>query len=507
MLGLVATVVGVAATGAQSKGYSCVEYPVTSAETIQTCSGRGMIEDSTLGLTEAVWVGPESKHVYVGSPTILKVPMPGGTARWLVAHDFFGASTLNATVQVLGTDSSPSPACCPAEFQLLSTVQPMYWANLFAPPGAAPGEAYIMGTSGGKSSTERCQDVVIAKTTDGGATWTESSVLFKCHDGTAITYHTAPTPVLVASSGRLYRAFEMNGVKGAVVVSTTAPYTPSTNLLDPSVWVRSDTLMFNHTAFVPPAWGNGTFVWEEGNAVEGPNGEIYDILRIDGQTTTAYNKAAITQLNLSTGALTFVKMIDFPSCPSKFVIRRDPTTKLYYTLSTDVTPQAVEINTVFARNHLIMAVSADLETWKFCDTLLTDDTGFPPADSAQYTGFHYVDWQFDNSDIVFAARTGYRGSNSFHNANRLTVKREENYVKRCAYLSTYADVGYGWCRPVEPWTNAGIVASYAECADACTASAGNCSSFACSDAGTCALYQHVANDTSGESGVRCFTRQ
>ena len=59
-----------------------------------------MIEDSTLGLTEAVWVGPESKHVYVGSPTILKVPMPGGTARWLVAHDFFGASTLNATVQV-----------------------------------------------------------------------------------------------------------------------------------------------------------------------------------------------------------------------------------------------------------------------------------------------------------------------------------------------------------------------------------------------------------------------
>lgn len=79
------------------------------AGSVNTCSGRGLIEDSTLGLTEVVWVGPETAHVYVGSPSILKIPMPGGDDRWLTSHDFFGVSTLNATVQV----TAPPPSCRP----------------------------------------------------------------------------------------------------------------------------------------------------------------------------------------------------------------------------------------------------------------------------------------------------------------------------------------------------------------------------------------------------------
>ena len=31
--------------------------------------------------------------------------------------------------------------------------------------------------------------------------------------------------------------------------------------------------------------------------------------------------------------------------------------------------------------------SSDLIEWRVCRTLLTDDTGFTPADSATYTGF------------------------------------------------------------------------------------------------------------------------
>ena len=49
-------------------------------------------------------------------------------------------------------------------------------------------------------------------------------------------------------------------------------------------------------------------------------------------------------------------------------------------------------------------------SWGRCLTLLVDDTGLTPADSARYTGFHYVDWVFDGADILYAVRTGYRGA-------------------------------------------------------------------------------------------------
>lgn len=135
----------------------------------------------------------------------------------------------------------------------------------------------------------------------------------------------------------------------------------------------------------------------------------YDVLRIDGQTNTTFNKAALLRLS-SAGELEFERMVDFPSTSSKFVIRYDPVTRLYFTLSTDVTPMARTLGTIYARNHLVVAVSPNLTSWDACRVLLEDDTGFPPEDSARYTGFHYVDWVFDGRDILYAARVGGWGS-------------------------------------------------------------------------------------------------
>jgi len=83
----------------------------------------------------------------------------------------------------------------------------------------------------------------------------------------------------------------------------------------------------------------------------------------------------------------------------------------------------------------------------------------------------------------------------------------EQYEARCAFVNDYEEVGYGWCRPVVPWVNAGILATYSECANACTAATISCRSFAQTDAGACALYAQGATNSSGESGVRCFTRR
>ena len=67
-----------------------------------------------------------------------------------------------------------------------------------------------------------------------------------------------------------------------------------------------------------------------------------------------------------------------------------------------------------------------------CAQLLYDDTGFSTEDSCRYTGFHYVDWIFDGEDILYVPRTGYRGADSFHNANRVTYKVIENYAAVCS---------------------------------------------------------------------------
>lgn len=56
--------------------------------------------------------------------------------------------------------------------------------------------------------------------------------------------------------------------------------------------------------------------------------------------------------------------------------------------------------------------------------------GVSLADSVRFTGFHYVDWQFDGPDIIAAVRTAYRGAVSYHNSNRLTFRRFSNWRDR-----------------------------------------------------------------------------
>ena len=114
---------------------------------------------------------------------------------------------------------------------------------------------------------------------------------------------------------------------------------------------------------------------------------------------------------------------DLPGGHSKFVIRRDSRSGLFITLSNPT----LNSNYTDQRNVLYLCSSHDLVTWTQGSKLLFDDTGLAlsPDDSVRFTGFHYVDWQFDgkdDEDIVMAARTAYRGATSYHNSNRVTYK-------------------------------------------------------------------------------------
>ena len=215
------------------------------------------------------------------------------------------------------------------------------------------------------------------------------------------------------------------------------------------------------TSWTPPVAchrGRDCFGIMEGNAVEAPNGSIYSILRVDGQSNVTYNKAVVFRVGSDpgnpAGRMVFDRTIDFPSTSSKFSIRRQDRGSAhgtYYTLSTSVTAAAVaaashcphkgrdcQQATIRARNNLVLAMSTNLLDWHTCSTLLTDDTGFDIVDSARFTGFQYADWQFDRDDadtIHYAMRTAYRGAASGTSANRLTMKTVHNVSALCAGVS------------------------------------------------------------------------
>ena len=134
--------------------------------------------------------------------------------------------------------------------------------------------------------------------------------------------------------------------------------------------------------------------------------------------------------------------------------------------------------------------------------------------SARYTGFHYVDWVYDGGDIVYAVRAGYRGSNTYHNANRLAVKRLSDYAGACApWQDRYRAVGAGWCRPVSGYVPAGIGLSARDCAQACTASA-SCAGFAngankstSHAVQSCAMYPSTPTSSSKTGDFTCYAKR
>ena len=140
--------------------------------------------------------------------------------------------------------------------------------------------------------------------------------------------------------------------------------------------------------------------------------------------------------------MAFVKLIDLPGGQTKFTLRRyDATSGAGGGGFLALTNPVVDAACPSQRNVLALAAAAAanssggtatagepgpstlLGPWRVVATLAQDDTGFAPQDSARYTAFSYVDWVFDGDDILYAARTGYRGAFSYHNTNRITFGR------------------------------------------------------------------------------------
>jgi hypothetical protein len=252
---------------------------------------------------------------------------------------------------------------------------------------------------------------LIRRSTDGGETWTEpmdKNTGILADDG---KYHTAPVPVVVHKD-RIWRAIEFaDGPRtkwAALVVS--APV--GADLLRADSWTMSNFLYHN----LPEQR------WIEGNIVITPEGKLVNIMRLNGAITSTghllcTDKVAVLPVSDDGRTVSYdpeKDVVDFFGGGTKFTIRYDSVTKRYWSL---VNKQK---NPDTYRNILALSSSADLRNWRLESIILRHE-------ERKHHAFQYVDWLFEDDDIIAVSRTAWDGSNSAHNANYMTFHRISNF--------------------------------------------------------------------------------
>lgn len=346
-------------------------------------------------------ISAETKR-YIGSPSIAVL----SNGAYIASHDVFGKGNKGNETFIFSSEDKGQT------WMPLTELHGQWWSTLFV-HGT---NLYIMGTSGSYGF------VVIRRSSDGGKTWTEP---VDKNSGLLLAdakYHCAPVPVIV-HHGRLWRAMEdAMGPDGwgnhfrAFMMS--API--DADLLKADSWTSSNRIGRDTN------WLNGTFRgWLEGNAVGTPSGDVVDMLRVAAPNYPEH--AAMIHISTDGTKATFDPkhdLVEMPGGSKKFTIRFDPQTKRYWSLVNNVPTKFREGAPDHTRNTLSLASSKDLRQWEVHQTILQHP-------DTKTHGFQYVDWLFENDDIIAVVRTAFDdatgGAHTYHDANYLTFHRIKNF--------------------------------------------------------------------------------
>lgn len=211
------------------------------------------------------------------------------------------------------------------------------------------------------------------------------------------------------------------------------------DLLDPASWRYSDAIngitdreWLIQTAGVAEAKD----YWPlETNLVVSPEGELYNIFRLEMQPNNGY--AGLLKLSDDGLTHTFPEpchgLVHMPTSVTKFCVRYDEATKLYLTLSNypSIKTPAPSKGPPLAghRNVLCLAASEDLIHWKHIDTVLVDREVINAVCSAKSHAFQYTEWVFDGDDILFVVREAIGYTNTYHDGRCVTFYRLKDYAK------------------------------------------------------------------------------
>ena len=294
------------------------------------------------------------------------------------------------------------------------------------------GSVYWLGALCGYGS------LVIRRSDDGGSTWTDpvdedSGLLFRAgNEYEPPNYHDVPSNVL-KFEGRLYTAYENNDPfhwpKGFRAFMLSAD--EDSDLLKASSWRKSNEVAF------PGDPADRVVGWLEGNIVVDIDGQLCSVMRLQpelpdeyfsGETKFAIDKAAFLKIENEGRQLVSDPgrwFVDLPGAMTKFTICRDDIEGRYWLIANDMFTGPPRVH----RNILSLFSSTDLSSWTRHTVLMEDRHEKTPEESAWKTGFQYADWQFDGDDIIYLVRTAYSGAPNYHDANRITFGKVEDFRK------------------------------------------------------------------------------
>jgi hypothetical protein len=335
------------------------------------------------------------KGQYIGSPSIARLE----DGRLVVSHDLFGGGGSEDFTRIFQSEDAGRT------WRHAADVDKAFWGKLFVHKG----QLYLLACS------RQNGDLVLHHSPDGGESWGDPIVL------ASRSYHKAPVPILV-HRGRLWTCLErQTGGWPAGFQAVVLSVPVDADLLSAENWTVSEPLPYDR-AWLPKEWSlpKDRQGFLEGNVVMDPRGNLLNILRY--HLSPHFGKAIILDILPDGKSLSFNRVIDFPGGMTKFTIRRQPETGVYWSLVNRVTnPEKPAMRSV-----LTLVCSTDLDRWTLVRDVLRDDRETAP----QYTGFQYVDWLFDGNDIIFVSRTAYNGAHNYHDANHLTFHRIRDFAQQ-----------------------------------------------------------------------------
>jgi len=338
------------------------------------------------------------------SPSLLRLP----NGRLLASHDFYWSRGGQNLSHVYCSDDDG------ATWHFLSEIHPCFWPKTFWHQG----KVHMLGCATEYGSLE------LFRSDDLGRTWSAPAALLEGHEEKRPDLpgpHRNPTPLTV-HNGRLWGAVEFGTWEiptklDAGVISVPLEADP----MIPANWTVTPFARYNPD--YPGAVKGGDPAHLEGNIVVTPDGGLVNFMRY--QTNGAdpdYGKALLYRVDKDNpGApLEFDRIIDFPGNLSKFNIIRDDEGR-YITLV-----NRVNIPWRSQRNILSLSVSEDLYHWRIVKDLLNyQENGWP--EGYKQVGFQYADLFLEKGDIYCLSRTAIGGAHNFHDANRITFHKLENY--------------------------------------------------------------------------------
>lgn len=289
---------------------------------------------------------------------------------------------------------------------------PCFWGKLFV----YRNDLYMLGCA-----TEY-GDLLIGKSTDGGRSFCEPVVLLRGSNGKngETGVHKNPQPV-IEYNGRIWNTLEWGswgrGYHAAMVCSAEI----GSDLMRAENWLFSEPVVYNpEWEGIPKGESSGSL---EGCPVIGTDGKLYNIMRYQMETMTPnYGLALVYRVNTQDpeAPLGFQRVMEFPANHSKFEIKYDGKSDHYYTLASRI----LDREHVRSRNLLSLMRSKDLQKWEVVADILDKRESDP-----KQIGFQYVDFEIEETDILFLCRTSINGAHSFHDSNFSVFGRIADFRK------------------------------------------------------------------------------